>query len=87
MRTTVHLMASPQDFEWVGLSGDGTTAQGWKASATLAPGTYNNLNVHTQVDDNQTSAVENRAIDLVIACPQLTSIGDYVWKDDNCDGI
>jgi uncharacterized repeat protein (TIGR01451 family) len=58
----------PPDFEWIGLSGDGTTADGWEASASLDPGTYNDFDVHTQVDDDETSAVEGRQIDLVINC-------------------
>ncbi|MEA3335321.1 MAG: SdrD B-like domain-containing protein [Chloroflexota bacterium] len=63
------------------------TADGWEASFVLAPGNYNTLNVHTQVDDgspNQTSAVEGRSINLVMGC-ELGSIGDYVWHDDNRD--
>jgi hypothetical protein len=60
---------TPPDFAWIGLSGN--TAQGWEASATLAPGSYNDLNVHSQVDDNQTSAVADRSIDLLLLCYDL----------------
>jgi hypothetical protein len=76
----------PPDFAWVGLDGD--IASGWEASAKLAVGSYTNLNVHTQVNDGgqQTSAVEDRAIDLVIDC-NLGSIGDYVWHDVNLNGV
>jgi PKD repeat protein len=58
------------DFQWVGVSGN--YAQGFEASAPLAEGSYNNLNVHLQVDNggSQTSAVEDRAIDLTIDCPE-----------------
>jgi hypothetical protein len=57
------------DFEFVGLSQDGKTAEGWEASAPVSPGSYTDLNVHAQIDNEQTSAVENKAIDLVINCP------------------
>ncbi|MBM4467883.1 MAG: hypothetical protein FJ014_20430 [Chloroflexi bacterium] len=75
---------TPPDFAWIARSGD--YAQGWEASAPLAPGIYT-LNVHTQVyerigekhEDDQTSAVKNRAIDLLINCGQLTcERGDMV---------
>jgi uncharacterized repeat protein (TIGR01451 family) len=84
----------PPDFEWIGLSGDGTTADGWETSASLDPGTYNDFDVHTQVDDDETSAVEGRQIDLVINCladlvvskwgPAAVSItcgsrGEFMW--------
>ncbi|MTB53877.1 vWA domain-containing protein, partial [Lewinella sp. W8] len=41
---------------------------GFEACFTLAPGTYNNLNVHLQVNDggSQTSAVANRAIPICL---------------------
>lgn len=43
---------------------------GWEASFSLAPGAYDDLNVHAQVMDGeqQTSAVEDRAIAMLIAC-------------------
>jgi hypothetical protein len=43
---------------------------GWEASFSLAPGSYADLNVHAQVMDGeqQTSAVEDRAIAMLIAC-------------------
>ena len=41
---------------------------GWEASAELASSTYNDLNVHTQVFDDETSAVANRSIQLTIHC-------------------
>jgi hypothetical protein len=44
---------------------------GFEASASLAPGSYTNLNVHVQVFDDgesQTSAVAGRAILLDILC-------------------
>ncbi len=63
---------TPPDFEWIALSG--TTADGWEASAYLDPGTYDDLDVHTQVDEDQTSAVEGRAIDLEIECVSITII-------------
>lgn len=62
------------DMNFIGASG--TSAQGWEASAFVAPGTYTNLNVHAQVLDpqggSQTSAVANRAIPLTIICPPLS---------------
>lgn len=56
------------DFEY--LAGD----SGWEASFSIAPGTYDDLNVHAQVEDGgeQTSAVEGRAISMTIACPAPT---------------
>ncbi len=58
------------DFSWI--SPNGTTAAGWEASAILIPGTYTNLNIHTQVRDPngnpQTAAVANRSINLTINC-------------------
>ena len=41
---------------------------GWEASTPLSAGSYTNLNVHTQVYDDRTSAVEDRSISLVINC-------------------
>lgn len=43
---------------------------GWEASFSLSPGAYDDLNVHAQVMDGeqQTSAVEDRAIAMLIAC-------------------
>jgi hypothetical protein len=78
---------TPPDFAWVGRSGN--IASGWEASAQLAVGSYTNLNVHTQVNDGgqQTSAVEDRAIDLMIDCTGLASLGDYVWYDVNMNGL
>ena len=40
---------------------------GWEASAPISAGSYE-LNVHTQVNDGDTSAVLNRSIPLVINC-------------------
>lgn len=61
------------DFRYFGISGN--SAAGWEASAFLAPGTYSNLNVHTNVFDSngqpQTSAVANRSIPITIECPPL----------------
>lgn len=59
---------TPPDFQWIV---DGGNTVGWEASATLAPGSYANLNVHVQVFDDgeaQTSAVDGRAIQLDILC-------------------
>lgn len=62
---------TPPDFQWIRpYDYDGTgAAEGWEASITLAPGSYQ-INVHTQVTDDgpQTSAVSERNIDLVIVC-------------------
>jgi hypothetical protein len=57
----------PPDFAWVMSNNDYI---GFEASAYLAPGNYNNLNVHVQVEDggSQTSAVADRAILLDIVC-------------------
>ena len=71
------------DFAWVGQVGN--NAQGWEASAVLAPGVYTDLNIHTQVFDGtaqQTAAVANRSVNLTIAC---LALGDLVWWDQ--DGI
>ncbi|MBU0494723.1 MAG: hypothetical protein KKA73_15165 [Chloroflexi bacterium] len=72
------------DLAWIGLSADGTTATGWEASASLAVGTYGDLNVHTDVDDEETSAVANRAIPLVLDCltaVELASINAHPAAD------
>ena len=61
---------TPPDFAWVNQSNG--NADGFEASATLAEASYSNLNVHVNVFDDgeeQTSAVVDRAIDLVLACP------------------
>ena len=70
---------TPPDFAWIGLSAGQAT--GFEASAVLAEGVYDDLNVHVNVFDDgksQTSAVIDRAIDLTIDCPdpapQLTVI-------------
>lgn len=66
------------DFAWI--SPTGTTVAGWEASAILIPGTYTNLNVHTQVRDPggnpQTAAVANRSITLTINCSLAAEL-DY----------
>jgi len=56
----------------IGTYTQGADGRGWEASLSLAEGSYS-LNVHAQVLDggSQTSAVEGRAIALVIACPHL----------------
>ena len=55
------------EFAWVGdVEG---WAEGWEASASLPPGSYPNLNVHTLVElTKETSAVPGRAIPLEIVC-------------------
>jgi uncharacterized repeat protein (TIGR01451 family) len=55
------------DFAYVGVSSG--QAAGWEASFPLPPGSYT-INVHAQVEDggSQTSAVPDRAIDLVVEC-------------------
>ena len=59
------------DFAWIGLSANGGTAEGWEASARLAPSAYTTLSVHSQIDNQQTSAVADRAIDLTLLCYDL----------------
>ncbi|MCL4830020.1 MAG: hypothetical protein KJZ95_21875, partial [Caldilinea sp.] len=61
-------------FAWVQPNKQTGRAQGWEASFSLAPGSYSNLNVHTQVyhDGSQTSAVVDRAIPIVIECPVVS---------------
>lgn len=71
---------SAPDFQWVGLDGD--SALGWEASAILAPGTYPNLNVHTNVWDeghnSQTSAVAGRSIELDLTCtPTAVTVAGF----------
>ncbi|MGQ9600086.1 MAG: hypothetical protein ACUVWZ_11800 [Anaerolineae bacterium] len=76
---------TPPDFAYINLSGDGATADGWEASAYLAPGFYSpsntpsdGLNVHTNVDDGDTSAVSGRQIDLYIICgPQAVTLASF----------
>ena len=41
---------------------------GWEASTPFSIGSYDNLNVHTQVYKDETSAVESRGIPLTIIC-------------------
>lgn len=63
---------SAPDFQWVEDIPDvAPEALGWEASMILAPGDYDNLNVHVQVytdGEAQTSAVFERAIDLYLRC-------------------
>ncbi|MFN3982838.1 MAG: SdrD B-like domain-containing protein, partial [Caldilinea sp.] len=61
-------------FAWVQPNAQTGRAQGWEASFTLAPGSYSNLNVHTQVfnEESQTSAVADRSIPILIECPAVT---------------
>lgn len=54
------------DFAWYQRVGN--TAAGWEASLPLQPGSYL-LSVHTQVDDDETSAVANREVPLRVTCP------------------
>lgn len=57
----------PDNFAFVNLSTD--RADGWEAAALLTPGTYSNLNVHTNVDQAaDTAAVEGRSIPLEVQC-------------------
>ena len=67
---------TPPDFEWVRLVLDGMRADGWEASFPLDPGSYE-INVHTQIINGQgeTSAVEGRAIPLVIQCDSTVNVG------------
>ncbi len=74
---------TPPDFAFI--NSNGTTADGWEGSAYLAPGFYSpandppdGLNVHTNVDGGNTSAVENRQIDLYIICgPQAVTLASF----------
>jgi hypothetical protein len=54
------------------INDSGTAADGWEASASLAVGSYTNLNVHTIVTtngtDSQGSAVDGNAIAIDIVC-------------------
>jgi hypothetical protein len=78
----------PPDFAWIQSNGDYI---GFEASASLAPGSYTNLNVHVQVFDDgasQTSAVAGRAILLDILCTTLGQPDICIDKtalDDNVD--
>ena len=77
---------SAPDFQWIGLEGD--MALGWEASAILAPGTYPNLNVHTNVWDeehqSQTSAVAGRAIELSLVCsPTAVTVAGFEAAETN----
>ena len=67
---------TPPDFAWIGQysEDDYVYAEGWEASAVIAPGSYLEFNCHTQVFDDgepQTSAVANRAIALEIDCEEI----------------
>jgi len=76
----------PPGFAWVSPVGDpAVTAAGWEASAYLLPGFYSAqntpsdcLNVHSQIDPGQTSAVQDRCIDLYTMCqPSAVSIASF----------
>lgn len=78
---------TPPDFAWINLN-DGE-AEGWEASVSLAEGTYNNLNVHAQIfadEEEQTAAVDGRAIDLEVLCEpnavELTSFTATAYEDE-----
>jgi hypothetical protein len=61
---------TPPDMAWI-WNEDGTAVVGWEAAVYLGEGTYTNFNVHAQTWYNgisSTSAVENRAITLVLDC-------------------
>jgi hypothetical protein len=68
--------APPPDFAWIGLSPDGNTAAGWEAAITLYPGTHD-LNVHSNVDNGDTSAVDGRSIELTIDCDPTAVFLNY----------
>jgi hypothetical protein len=64
----------PPDFAWVGMAPE---YLGWEASAPLPPGSYSRLNVHVQVWDDgesQTSAVQDRGIELTLMCDPVTAV-------------
>lgn len=69
--------APPPDFGWINLSGDGKTADGWEASTTFYPGSYDNFLVHSQVDDNQTSKVPTGKINLLVDCDPTAVFLNY----------
>lgn len=84
------------DFAWIGLNPDGTSASGWEASVSLAPGVHM-ISVHTQVyndNESQTSSTtagssNQRFIPLVVECATnpvespLFDIGGVVFIDSN----
>jgi len=75
-------------FAWINQSG--TRADGFEARVTLAEGTYSNFNVHLQVFDDgesQTSAVIERAIELIIDCDSSlpVELGDFEASVENND--
>lgn len=63
------------NFAFVNLSSD--RADGWEAAALLSPGTYSNLNVHTNMDQAaDTAAFEGRSLPLEVQCnPSAVSLG------------
>ena len=75
----------PPDFEWVGLSGDGLTADGYEASFALDPGTYT-LIVHVEVfddADSQTSATvgfPKDGVALEIVCDEVQDHPDIILE-------
>ena len=68
--------APPPDFAWIGLSADGSTAAGWEASIAMYPGSYD-LNVHSNVDDGQTSQVERMGVGIYIECAPTAVFLNY----------
>lgn len=56
------------DFEF--LASDDANAEGWEGSAPLARNQTYELNIHTQVSPDRTSAVINRNIPLVTDCDE-----------------
>lgn len=65
----------PDNFSFINLSTD--RADGWEAATLLSPGTYSNLNVHTNMDQAaDTAAVDGRGIPLEVLCsPSAISLG------------
>jgi len=66
-------------------------ADGWEASLSLDPGTYD-LQAHTNtlaLDDGEweEQTAGTGTLTLVIDCTGLASIGDYVWHDVNMNGL
>ena len=80
-------------FAWIGQGFDGNNghAQGWEASFALGPQASYILNVHSNVfadGESQTSAVEDRAIDLTIFCapePSAVELASFAAEAQGSD--
>jgi hypothetical protein len=79
---------TPPDFQFI-MAAD--MVVGWEAVMLVSPGSYTDLNVHTNILQNgsQTAQVANRAIPLLLDCSSCSAraIQGIVFFDENQNGL